>query len=155
MRGASAIEQQLKDLVAARMELDAIDQSSTNRSARSLGSTGSAGSSGSAGSAALESLEAQRTSAVSFTGTRQKAGRNTFCTACEEKDVPARLRPKRYRTQDSLKSGWDATTRGRIPHHATGARQRSVFHLEGYPEVMCAAHRRPLRCPFRLAPGCL
>jgi predicted ribosome quality control (RQC) complex YloA/Tae2 family protein len=124
VRGASAIEQQLKDLETSRAELDAIEQS-LEKSLRidppDLH--------------ALESLESQpNVRRLIHRYSPKKKPVAPVPQPSRKKDVPSRLLPKRYRTQDGLEVWVGRNDEGNDYLSTRLARGNDLFfHLEGYP----------------------
>jgi predicted ribosome quality control (RQC) complex YloA/Tae2 family protein len=124
MRGASAIEQQLKDLETSRAELDSIEQAlekSLRKDPPDL--------------PALESLESQPNvrRLIHRYAPKQKPA-PPVPQPSKKKDVPARLLPKRYRTQDGLEIWVGRNDEGNDYLTTRLARGNDLFfHLEGYP----------------------
>jgi predicted ribosome quality control (RQC) complex YloA/Tae2 family protein len=124
VRGASAIEQQLKDLESGRAELEAIEQALENSLRIDPPDL-----------QALESLESQH-------NVRQLIHRYApkrrptppVPQPSKKKDVPSRLLPKRYRTQDGLEVWVGRNDEGNDYLTTRLARGNDLFfHLEGYP----------------------
>jgi predicted ribosome quality control (RQC) complex YloA/Tae2 family protein len=124
LRGASAIEQQLKDLETARAELDAIEL----RLEKSLRIEPP-------DFQTLESMEDQPDvrRLIHRYSPKRKSGASPTRSA-QKKDIPARLLPKRYRTQDGLEIWVGRNDAGNDYLTTRLARGNDLFfHLEGYP----------------------
>jgi predicted ribosome quality control (RQC) complex YloA/Tae2 family protein len=123
-RGVKVIEQQLGELEAVRMGLDRIGQQLDQEMRSELPDL-----------QALESLVSQPAvhRLIQRYEPRRKPG--LFPTkASAKKDIPARLLPKRYRTQEGLEIWVGKSDEGNDYLSTRLARGNDLFfHLEGYP----------------------
>jgi predicted ribosome quality control (RQC) complex YloA/Tae2 family protein len=123
-RGEAAIEQQLKDLETARAGLDAIEQRLENSLRGEQPDL-----------QALESIESQpdvRRLILRYSPRRKRE--TPPAAAVHKKEIPARLLPKRYRTQDGLEIWVGRNDEGNDYLTTRLARGNDLFfHLDGYP----------------------
>lgn len=123
-RGVQRIRQQLEDLDSARAELDRIEAQLENALMNDPPDA-----------AALESLSAQRAvlRLINRHAARKKPMSQPGKTA-GKKQIPARLLPKRYRTEEGLEIWVGRSDEGNDYLTARLARGNDLFfHLEGYP----------------------
>ncbi len=123
-RGALLIQQQLEELSAARSELDAIDRRLADALAGELPSM-----------QALESIESSpAVRRLIHRHFPEKRAAPSPARSASKKEVPTRLLPKRYRTQEGLEIWVGRNDEGNDYLTTRLARGNDLFfHLEGYP----------------------
>jgi predicted ribosome quality control (RQC) complex YloA/Tae2 family protein len=135
-RGVKMIEQQLEDLALARSELDLLDQRLRKATSGDLPD--------------IQSLQAMESEPkLRRLIQRHASGRKAAITpsqSVQKREIPARLLPKRYRTQDGLEIWVGRNDEGNDYLTTRLARGNDLFfHLEGYPgsHVVLRTEGRP------------
>jgi predicted ribosome quality control (RQC) complex YloA/Tae2 family protein len=123
-RGVKMIEHQLADIAIAQTELDSISQQLEILARRELPDVQALKQ--------LESTPAVRRLVQRYSPRRKQAVPQV--QASPKKDIPARLLPKKYRTQDGLEIWVGRSDEGNDYLTTRLARGNDLFfHLEGYP----------------------
>jgi predicted ribosome quality control (RQC) complex YloA/Tae2 family protein len=146
-RGVKMIEQQLEELEAARAELDLIGQrlqEAIQGEAPDL--------------KALESIASEpKVRRLTHRKSPQRKPVVAPAGFAQKKEIPARLLPKRYRTQDGLEIWVGRSDEGNDYLTTRLARGNDLFfHLEGYPgsHVVLRTEGRPDPPPKSLLDAC-
>lgn len=146
-RGALAIQQQLEDLAIARSELDSIDQRLENALRSEPPDIPALES--------IETLPVIRRLIHRHFPDRKPVPRSA--RAAPKKEIPTRLLPKRYKTQDGLEIWVGRSDEGNDYLTTRLARGNDLFfHLEGYPgsHVVLRTEGRPDPPPNSLLDAC-
>ncbi len=146
-RGVQMIEQQLEELEAARVELDLIEdrlQDAIQGDAPDI--------------KALESIASEpRVRRLIHRQSPRRKHAPAPATSAHKKEIPARLLPKRYRTQDGLEIWVGKSDEGNDYLTTRLSRGNDLFfHLEGYPgsHVVLRTEGRPDPPPKSLLDAC-
>jgi predicted ribosome quality control (RQC) complex YloA/Tae2 family protein len=146
-RGVKAIEQQLEELATARADLDSIAQQLEEASRGEI-----------PGLDLLENLAEQPKARrlIQRYAPKRKAAVSSS-KSIQKKEIPARLLPKRYRTQEGLEIWVGRSDEGNDYLTTRMARGNDLFfHLEGYPgsHVVLRTEGRPDPPPASVLDAC-